>query len=193
MKCAQELFEDGSTISIYDCTRDLGHPGAHEDARGGLYARPEPRGEIDHVLAFIDSQAPQHRRWDLDDRDYYVKFEVTSVYLVKVSAESQDAALMQYEDGCDWPDFSREQAVDGSVEVRRPEHYDLSSLTGAPAGPKIACPDCGALAMRSAWYHSPYRRCHGPIEWTEVNAPNPRWRYRRKFPQGPTPASRAAA
>ncbi|WP_328941584.1 hypothetical protein OG259_07875 [Streptomyces sp. NBC_00250] len=193
MKCAQELFEDGQTISVYDCIRDIGHPGAHEDARGRRYARPEPRGEMDDILAFIESQVPRHQQWGLDERDYYVKFEVTSVYLVKVSAESQDAAIMQYEDGSDWPDFSRKQAIDGSVDVLRPDHYDMSSMTGAPFGPQIACPDCGALAMRRAWYHSPYRRCHGPIEWTETKSPSPRWRYRRAYQQGPTPVFEAVS
>ncbi|WP_329114569.1 hypothetical protein [Streptomyces sp. NBC_01353] len=193
MKCDQALFQDGETISIYSCTRDICHPGAHEDARGRRYARPVPSGEAEDILNFIDSQVPQHQRWNLDERDYYVKFEVTSVYLVKVSAESQDAALMQYDDGCDFPDFSREQAIDGSVDVLRPDHYDLSGLTGAPIGPQIACPDCGALAMHPAWYHKPYRRCHGPIEWTETNSPNPRYRYRRTFPQAPTPAFEAVS
>ncbi|MFG2328307.1 hypothetical protein ACGFMM_01640 [Streptomyces sp. NPDC048604] len=193
MKCGEPLFQDGETISIYDCVRDLGHPGAHEDARGRKYPRPVPSGDAEEILDFIDRGVPRHQRWDLNEREYYVRFEVTNVYLVPVSAESEDAALRQYEDYSDFPDFSHEQAIDGGIEVSRPDRYDLDNLTGAPIGPQVACPDCGKLSMSRAWYHSPYRRCHGPIEWTETKSPSPRYRYRRAFPQGPTPVYEAVS
>lgn len=185
MKCNEPLFQDGETYSVYDCVLDLCHPGAHEDARGRKYPRPLPSGEAEEILDFIEHGVPQRQRWDLNERQYYVRFEVTNVYLVPVSAESEDAALRQYEDYSDFPDFSHEQAVDGGIEVSRPDRFDLSNLDGSRLGPQVACPDCGALAMRREWIHSPYRRCHGPIEWRETKAPTLRWRYRREFKSAP--------
>ncbi|HEY9354075.1 MAG TPA: hypothetical protein VIP28_12525 [Nocardioides sp.] len=185
MKCDEPLFKDGDDDSFNFCTRDLGHPGAHEDSFRCRYPRPVPSGDAEEILDAIERAVPQHQRWDLDERDYYIKFAVTNVYLVKVSAESEDAALRQYEDYCDFPDFSREHAIDGGVEISRPERWDLDNLKGAPFGPRVACPDCGALAMRREWMHNPYRRCHGPIKWRESKAPSLRYRYSREFKSAP--------
>lgn len=140
------------------------HPGDHSYL-GQTWPRlvpAEPDWDVNEVL---EDTAPRGA-WGLAERDYYIAFEVTNVYLVKVTGESEDQALKQHDDYCDFPDFSHESAIDGSVEVRRPEQHERVSLTGAPIGPVIACPGCGALAMSRSWYHRPLRKCHGPIEWT---------------------------
>ncbi|QCX81161.1 hypothetical protein C9F11_37890 [Streptomyces sp. YIM 121038] len=155
------------------CTKDLGHPGDHE-YYGKQWPRPVKAGELtDDVLALIPDQ------WDVDERGYYLAFEVTNVYPIKVGAESEDDALRQYDDYVDLPDFNRETAIDGSVEVRRPTQYERSGMTGAPIGPVIACPGCGKQAMQRSWFHNPLRKCHGPIKWRETRAPSPRWRWSR--------------
>lgn len=156
------------------CMKELGHPGDHERF-GTSWPRPRPAGDLsDDILDLIPQ--PQFG----DERQYFIAFEVTNVYLIPVSAESEDDALQQYDDWVDLPDFSRETAIDGDVTVRRPTYSDRLSLTGAPIGPKIACPDCGKLAMQRSWFHNPMRKCHGPIEWTETRAPSPRYRWSRK-------------
>lgn len=170
MKC-DEPYEGNE---FEGCLKELGHAGDHERFRT-RWPRPVPAGELsDEVLALIPS------RYDIDERDYYLVFEVTSVYLIKVTGESEDDALKQYSDYADMPDFSRESPIDGDVSVRRPTQYERSMNTGAPIGPVIACPDCGKQAMTRSWYHDPYRKCHGPIEWRETRASSPSWRWSRK-------------
>lgn len=171
MKC-DEPFEGNE---FEGCTEPLGHSGDHK-RYNTRWSRPVPSGELsDDVLALIPE------RWNSDERDFYLVFEVTNVYLIPVTATSEDAALKQYSDYSDFPDFNREQPIDGSVEVRRPTDYERTMNTGAPIGPMIACPGCGAEAMTRSWSHKPLRKCHGPIEWTETKAPNPRYRWSRKW------------
>ncbi|WP_328860918.1 hypothetical protein [Streptomyces sp. NBC_00306] len=184
MACNEPLYDDETpTISVRDCQLELGHPGAHEYF-GKKYPRPVPSGEAEEALDLIH-RAAGRQAWELDEREYYVAFEVTNVYLIKVSGEDEDAALKVYSDYDEFPDFSREQAIDGGVEIRRADRYELSNMTGAPFGPRIACPDCGREEMRREWAHNPLRRCHGPIEWRETQASNLQWRYRREFNWGP--------
>lgn len=190
MNCDEPLYVDGEGYSYRDCTLELCHPGSHQDSAGRRYARPLPSGDAEEALSFISDLPVAAKLWDLDEREFYIKFSVTNVYMVKVSAESEDAALKQYSDYCDFPDFSRESPIDGGVEIERPDVHDRSMLTGAPIGPQIACPDCGAVEMRREWFHNPYRKCHGPIEWRETNAAKLQWRYRREFKA--TPAFDAA-
>lgn len=183
MNCGEQIPDD-KYIS-YDCVKEIGHPGAHESSSGRRLPRPVPSGDAEEALALID-RAAGPRRWDLNEREFYVKFSVTNVYMIKVTAESEDAALNQYSDYCDLPDFHRESPIDGDVEIERPDKHDRLMLTGAPIGPKIACPDCGALAMSRGWYHKPLRKCHGPIEWVETRSRSPRHQWRRKFPDAPS-------
>ncbi|MFF8829273.1 hypothetical protein [Streptomyces sp. NPDC015131] len=168
-----------------DCRLELGHPGAHESYRGDRFPRPVPSGTATEALALIDEAAGDRRRWDLNEREFLVKVSVTNVYLVKVSAETEDDAIINCPDLSDI-DLRNESPIDGSYDVERPDQYERSMTTGAPIGPKIACPDCGQLSMNRTWYHSPLRKCHGPIEWVETRSPSPRYRWRRKFPDGPS-------
>ncbi|MGW6604855.1 hypothetical protein [Streptomyces sp. NPDC055036] len=97
-------------------------------------------------------------------------------------------------DGGDYPDLDSEQEIDGSLEFRRIDSYERSSLTGALIGPSIVCPDCGKLAARREWFHNPYRKCHGPIEWREnVHARTLQWRYRRESKATPAARKQVAA
>lgn len=160
MKC-DEPFEGNEFAG---CLKDLGHDGDHERYQN-RWPRPEPVEPNEAVAELLEATLPRGA-WGMEDREFFLAFEVTNVYLVPVSAESEDDALKQYSDYCDFPDFSRYDAHDGSVEVRRPTAYEHTGMTGAPIGPQIACPDCGALAMRRSWYHRPLRKCHGPIEWS---------------------------
>ncbi|NUU22919.1 MAG: hypothetical protein HOV68_15620 [Streptomycetaceae bacterium] len=146
------------------CMKPVGHAGDHE-RYGTRWPRPVPSGELsDRVLKLIPGG------WGSDEREFFLAFEVTNVYLVPVCAESEDEALEMYSDYADLPDFNRYDAVDGDVSVRRPSFDERVGMTGAPIGPQIACPGCGALAMRRSWYHRPLRKCHGPIGWTTWTA-----------------------
>lgn len=156
MKCGEPY--EGNEFAA--CMEDLGHAGDHERF-GTRWPRPVPSGELSaHVRKLLPGG------WGHDEREFYLAFEVTSVYLVPVSAESEDEALEMYGDCSDLPDFSRYDVTDGDVSVRRPDQHERWGMTGAPIGPQIACPGCGALAMSRSWFHKPLRKCHGPIEWT---------------------------
>ena len=183
MKCEEALYSEGDTFSYRECQLDLGHAGAH-DYFGQKYPRPIPSGDAEEALDLIH-RAAGRKAWDLNEREYYIAFEVTNVYLIKVSGESEDAALKSHSDYCDFPDFSREQAIDGSVNIRRATHYELGDMAGSAFGPYIACPGCGQLSMRREWLHNPLRRCHGPIEWRESRAPSLQYRYRREYTWAP--------
>lgn len=175
MKCDEPYEGDDFT----GCMKELGHAGDHEHF-GTRWPRPVPSGELsDRVLKLLPGG------WGHDERQFYLAFEVTEVYLVPVTAESEDEALDMYGDGSDLPDLSRHQAINGDVSVRRPSLDERADMTGSPIGPKIACPGCGELAMSRSWYHRPLRKCHGPIEWRETSNTNPRWRWRREHKSTP--------
>lgn len=162
MKCAETNPEE----TYQECQRDLGHAGSHEYF-STRWARPVPAildDDIEDMILAGARSLGRSREWDLNERDYYVAFEVTNVYLVKVSAESEDEAIGQFDDG-EWPDFSREQAIDGNVDVRRPTEFERQDVDPETLGPQIACPECGKLSMSPRWFHDPYRKCHGPIQW----------------------------
>jgi hypothetical protein len=162
VKC-DEPYEGGEFAG---CMKDLGHAGDHE--RFGIrWPRPVPSGVMS---AEVRKLLPGG--WGHDERQFYLTFEVTEVYLVPVSAESEDEALDMYSDYSDLPDFRRHDAIDGDISVRRPSFDERTNMTGAPIGPKIACPGCGELAMSRSWYHRPLRKCHGPIEWTTWTSAN---------------------
>ncbi|NUL13261.1 hypothetical protein [Streptomyces lunaelactis] len=184
MKCDEPLFEDGQKYSVYSCRLDLGHPGAHEDARYRKYPRPIPAEPDWDVQELLDTSAPRDA-YGLEERSYPVIVETRQVYVIWVDAESADRALAYHEDPCDL-NLNNHQSIDGDWTVRRPDQFELASAfesrrTRRIVGPEIACPDCGALSLKRAWCHKPLNKCHGPIEWRETHSDRLEWRYRREF------------
>ncbi|MFD8949401.1 hypothetical protein ACFV0B_11160 [Streptomyces xanthophaeus] len=182
MKCGETNPDE----TYQECQKDLEHDGDHE-YYSYRWPRPEPaelEEDVEDMILAGARSLGRSREWDLNERDYYIAFEVTETFLVKVSAESEDEALAQFDDG-EWPDFSREQSVNCSVDVRRPTEWERSDLDGAPLGPRIACPECGKLSMSPRWFHDPYRKCHGPIQWR----PGYNGRAHREYMQTPVHAA----
>lgn len=110
--------------------------------------------------------------------------------MIWVDAEDEDQALAHY--GDDWSDIPLQDAdvIGGDLELRRPEQWERQDALasrgyGRTIGPQIACPGCGKLAFRRAWFHNPMRKCHGPIKWLENTTTKPQWRYQRKFDATP--------
>ncbi|MFJ2375012.1 hypothetical protein ACIOZL_19715 [Streptomyces sp. NPDC087769] len=190
MKCEEQLYNDGETYSSRDCQLQLGHAGHHEYF-GQKFPRPVPAEPDADVADLIERAARKQGAWGLDEMQWPIVVEVTSVYVIKAPGATEDEAL-EYWAGGDYPDLDGEQAIDGGFEIRRVDRWQRGSLTGAPIGPEIACPGCGKLAMSREWFHDPYRRCHGPIEWREnAHARTLQWRYRREFKA--TPGMQAVA
>lgn len=189
MKCDESLFRDGETYSSRNCQLELGHRGAHEYF-GEKYPRPRASGGMSlDVLSHLEETLPP-RIYDIDERSYPVMVEVTTRYVVWVDAESEDKALAYWADDPTELDLKGETVIDGDLEVQRLDRFSAqdafaSRHHGRKIGPEIACPGCGALAMRREWFHNPMRKCHGPIEWRETKATNLQWRYRREFKATP--------
>ena len=186
MNCDEQLYSDGDDYSYRDCQLKLGHEGPHEYF-GEKFARPVPSGELDPKVADLIQKAADKRRvWGLDERQWPIVVEVTSVYVIKAPGETEDEALAYWDDGGDFPDLDGEQAIDGSYEIRRADKYQRDSLRSYTGfGPLIACPDCGKQAMRRSWLHNPLRKCHGPIKWRESKAPSLHYRYSREVQYTP--------
>lgn len=187
MRCDEPLIAPGEDYSYRDCQLDLGHPGDH-DYLGQKFPRPEAAGSLDPEIADLIEAAARKRdaHWDLNERQWPIVVEVTNVYVIKAPGETEDEALAYWADSGDYPDLDGEQAIDGGFEIRRTDHYQRASLTGAPIGPRIACPDCGKQAMSREWFHDPFRKCHGPIGWREnTHARTPQWRYSPEYKATP--------
>jgi hypothetical protein len=179
MKCAEQYPES----TYQECQLDLGHSRDHEYF-GTKWARPEPTDSLDPAISDLIERAAGNRTWDLDERQWPIVVEVTSTYVIRATGATEDEALQFWAD--EYPDLDGEQAIDGGFEILRIDKYQRDTLLGAPIGPEIACPDCGKQAMRREWYHDPYRRCHGPIEWREnAHARTLQWRYSREHKATP--------
>ncbi|MCX5103444.1 hypothetical protein [Streptomyces sp. NBC_00439] len=185
MNCNVPLYMPGEDHSSRDCQLKLGHSGDH-DYFGQKFPRPEPAPPDPAIAELIERAASKLGVWDLDEKQWPIVVEVTSVYVIKAPGATEDEALKFWDNG-DYPDLDGEQAIDGSFEIRRPDRWQRSDMTGSsPFGPPIQCPGCGELARRREWFHDPFRKCHGPIEWQEnASARTLRWRYRREFKAGP--------
>jgi hypothetical protein len=179
MKCDEPLYEDGDEYSSRDCQSDLGHSGDH-DYFGRRFPRPVVGSLAPELEQLLERAAAERNALGVDERQWPIVVEVTSVYVIKAPGNTEDEALA-YWDGGDYPDLEGEQAIDGSFEIRRADRYQLDGLRGYTGfGPQVACPDCGRTAMQRSWYHDPFRKCHGPIEWREYeHAKGLRWRYSR--------------
>jgi hypothetical protein len=179
VKC-EEPYPQGT---YEECNLDLGHRGDHE-YYGKKWARPVPAEPDPAVEAILDRAIRETRTWGAGERRYPVVIERTQVYVVWVDADCEDNAL---KDAADEPweiDTSKETPIDGSDHVRRLTEFERTEAwrgeMGSQYGPWIQCPGCGRLAFRREWRHDPMRKCHGPIEWDETRAPNPRYRWYRR-------------
>ncbi|WP_330173058.1 hypothetical protein OG875_05265 [Streptomyces sp. NBC_01498] len=183
MTCDEPLYRDGEEFSSRDCQLKLGHSGDH-DYLGEKFPRPEltePDPDITNLIA-----AAAHKRgiWGLDEVQWPIVVEVTTVYVVRAPGATEDEALANY--GDEYPDLDGEHAIDGSFEVRRLESWQRRDNLGtSPFGPMVQCPGCGKLAMSREWFHNPLRKCHGPIRWRETRAPSLRCRYSREYTATP--------
>ncbi|MFF2651501.1 hypothetical protein [Streptomyces sp. NPDC058045] len=163
MKCL-EPYPDGT---YQECQLDLGHAGDHVylDIR---WPRPVPAEPDPAVEALIVQAAAG--TYGLDERAYPVVVEETVLRVIWVTAGDEDAAITYY--GDDYTDVPLQNAhvLDGTLEFRRPDLFERQYAVNAEghgrrSGPETACPDCGHTAFHRAWFHDPYRKCHGPIVW----------------------------
>lgn len=189
MKCS-EPYPGGS---YQECQRDLGHSGKH-DYLGTTWSRPAAAEPNPEVADLLERSVPP-RTFGVDERSYPIVVVETRTHIVWVDAESEDQALAYWAD--DYCDLNLDSAdtIDGDLEFQRPDRWQRQEAAqhrhhGKTVGPQIACPDCGAVDVRREWFHNPYRKCHGPIEWRQTNAAKLQWRYRREFKA--TPAFDAA-
>lgn len=184
MRC-NEPYPQGT---YEECNLDLGHRGDHE-YYGKKWPRPEGAEPNPEIQAILDRAIHEARAWGADERSYPVVIERTQTYVVWVEGDCEDSALKNAADDCWEMDLDKESPIDGSDEVRRLDKYErqeaIRSEYGYEYGPRIACPDCGKQSFSREWYHDPFRKCHGPIEWSEYPAPNPRYRWSRKHQAHP--------
>lgn len=164
MKCS-EPYPDGS---YEECQRDLGHPGQHEYL-GIRWARPE-LGELPLDVERVLEETLPAKAWGVNERSYPVVVVETITRIVWVDAESEDEALAYWADDFADLDLKSSDVVDGYLEFQRPDEFQRQEAAerrrgGREIGPEIQCPDCGELSLKREWYHDPYRKCHGPIEW----------------------------
>lgn len=164
MKCGEPM-PDGS---YQDCDRDLKHSGDHSylNQRWPRLIPAEPDWEVQELL---DTTAPR-TAWGLQERSFPIIVTETIVRVLWVDAESEDDALAYWAD--DWSDIPLKNAdvIDGSLDFERPDEFQRQDAFRAnrqeqKIGPLIPCPGCGRESFRRAWFHDPYRKCHGPIVW----------------------------
>lgn len=179
MKCGEPKPGD----SWHKCERDLKHPGNHKYLNES-WPRLTPNEPDPDVESLLESTRPANT-WGVNERRFPIVVVETVTRVLWVDAESEDEALDYWARDYSDIDLDGTQVLDGDLEFRRLDEFERSGMLGGPIGPVIRCPECGDLAMTRSWYHNPLRKCHGPIEWTETNAPNPKYRWRRKFQATP--------
>lgn len=177
MKCGEP--RPGS--SYQECGRDLLHDGDH-----AYLGETWPRlglAELDPAVAALIEKAAGPTAWDLNERAYPVIVEETTVRVVWVDAETEDAALDLVEDQ---PWEHKGEAINSNFETRRPDQWERRDAIDAEnrmhVGPQITCPDCGRLSHTRAWAHDPYRKCHGPIVWEQYRPGGRAWRVHQQTP-----------
>lgn len=163
MKCGEP--KPGSTYQA--CDEELKHQGDHAylGERWPRLTSPEPNWDVNELL---DNQTPREA-WGVMERSFPIIVTETITRVIWVEAENEDAALAYWgEDPTDLP--SGGEVLDGSLEFERPDRWQRQAAftpnrIESKVGPLIACPDCGREGFRREWFHDPYRKCHGPIEW----------------------------
>ncbi|MFI6491278.1 hypothetical protein [Streptomyces sp. NPDC050564] len=187
MKCGELKPGD----SWRECDQKLKHSGPHRYLNES-WPRVVPNEPNPDVEALLD-RTKAARSWGLDERRYPIIVIETVTRLMWVDADDEDDALSLYADDYSDIDLDGTEVLDGELEFRRLDDIERINLQRtSPIGPVIACPECGDVAMTRRWYHNPLRKCHGPIEWTETRAPNPQYRWRRKFQATPIGGIREA-
>ena len=166
MKCGETL--PGASNWYKACTLDLGHRGQH-DYCGQRWSRPELAEPDWDVEQLLEDTAPRDA-YGLAERSYPVIVTETVTRVLWVEAENEDQALKYWGDDPTDLDLRDTEVLDGSLEFERADKYQRDSAFqsarhGNKVGPQIACPDCARTAFRRAWFHDPYRKCHGPITW----------------------------
>ena len=164
MKC-NEPMPGGS---YQTCDRELKHSGDHGYLRD-RWPRPEPAAPDYDVWELLDNTAPRDA-WGLQERSFPIIVTETVTRVIWVDAENEDRALAYWED--DVPDLKDTEVLDAYVEYDRPDKHQRqealnSKSFGQKIGPVIQCSDCGRTAFRREWFHDPYRKCHGPIQWRQ--------------------------
>lgn len=150
------------------CDKGLSHEGDHRYLNES-WPRPVPNEPNPDVTELLDATRPPNT-WGLEERSYPVIVVETTVRVLWVDAESEDDAVAYWAD--DYTDVPLKGAdvLDADLEFRRLDDVERhvmnrSNRAESKTGPLIACPDCGREDFRRAWFHDPYRKCHGPIQW----------------------------
>ncbi|TVL89828.1 hypothetical protein [Streptomyces sp. SAJ15] len=167
MKCGEPKPDS----SYRTCDRELEHSGPHEYL-GTQWARPKPAKPDWGMQELLEKTAPRDA-WDLQERSFPIIVTETITRVLWVDAETEDSALAYWVD--DWTDIPLKdtEVIEGSLEFERPDSYQRVEAFRAERrqskiGPLVQCQDCGAEAFQRAWFHNPYRKCHGPIAWRET-------------------------
>jgi hypothetical protein len=166
MKCGEPM--PGS--SYQTCDRDLKHSGDHAYLNQ-RWPRPVLAGPDWEVQEFLEDTIPA-TAYGIEERSYPIVVTETVTRIIWVDAESEDKALAYWgEDPSEAPSSLKDaEVLDGYLEYERPDKYQRREAFRAhrfeqKIGPLIQCPDCGKDSFRRAWFHDPYRKCHGPIQW----------------------------
>ncbi|MYU24515.1 hypothetical protein [Streptomyces sp. SID8352] len=185
MKCG-EPKPDGT---YQTCDEELGHRGRHAYL-GGSWPRVQPAAPDWDVNELLEDATPADA-WGVNKRRFPIIVTETVTRVLWVDAETEDKALAYWaDDYCDIP-LKDAVVIDGYLDFERPDRHQREEAFRAAAtrqertiGPLIRCPGCGREEIRRAWFHDPYRKCHGPIQWEMTAVGRLRRAYRK------TPAAR---
>ncbi|GHI91315.1 hypothetical protein [Streptomyces olivaceus] len=164
MKCGEPM-----PGGIYqNCDQELKHTGGHAYLRD-RWPRVEPAAPDWDVQELLEDATPA-TAWGVNERSFPIVVTETITRVLWVDAETEDEALAYWaDDYCDIP-LKSADIIDGYLDFERPDEHQRTEAFRANRaeqriGPLVPCPDCGRQDFRRAWFHDPYRKCHGPIRW----------------------------
>lgn len=164
MKCGEPKPGD----SWRSCELELKHTGKHRYLNE-TWPRPVPNEPDPDVEDLLDHTRPANA-WGLEERRFPIVVVETTTRVLWVDGENEDDALAYWAD--DWSDIPLKEAdvINGDLEFRRLEEFERqdlrrSSRAESKIGPLVRCPGCAKEGFQRAWFHDPYRKCHGPIQW----------------------------